>query len=75
MVSLFLKACNAVRKKIYWKFYSFFIDKTFVPRISYSQNGEDIIISGIFESLSTHTIFYLAIVGYHPYSARNTALF
>jgi len=74
-MSLLSKACNAVRSKIYWKFYSFFIDKTFEPRISYSQNGEDIIISGIFESLSKHKIFYIDIGGYHPYCGSNTALF
>ncbi|MDD3574046.1 MAG: hypothetical protein PHD71_03325 [Methanospirillum sp.] len=71
MVSLISKAYNVVRKKIYWKLNSFFIDKTFKPRISYSQNGENLIISGIFESLSKHWIFYLDIGGYHPYSGSN----
>lgn len=75
MISLISKAWNAIQRKIYWKFYSFFIDKTFEPKMSYSQNGEDIIISGIFESLSRHRIFYLDIGGYHPYSGSNTALF
>ncbi len=57
------------------KFTGYFIHKTFEPQISYSQNGEDIIISGIFESLSRHRIFYLDIGGYHPYYGSNTALF
>jgi FkbM family methyltransferase len=74
-MNLLKKAVNAIKSKVYWKTYSFFIDKTFQPRISYSQNGEDILISGIFESLSKKKIFYLEAGGYHPYNGSNTALF
>lgn len=74
-MNLLKKAVNAIKTKIYWKTYSFFIDKTFEPKISYSQNGEDIIVRGIFESLSKKRIFYLEAGGYHPYNGSNTALF
>ena len=72
---LFNKAIKAIKSKFFWKLYSFFIDKTFQPKISYSQNGEDIIIYGIFEALSKKRIFYLDVGGYHPYNGSNTVLF
>lgn len=74
-MNLLNKAIKAIKAKIFWKIYTFFIDKTFQPKISYSQNGEDIIIYGIFEALSKKKIFYLEAGGYHPYSGSNTALF
>ena len=69
------KAIKAIKSKFFWKFYSFFLNKTFQPKISYSQNGEDIIIYGIFEALSKKKIFYLDVGGYHPFTSSNTALF
>jgi FkbM family methyltransferase len=75
IMNLTNKAIKAIKSKFFWKFYSFFIEKTFQPKISYSQNGEDIIIYGIFEALSKKRIFYLDVGGYHPYTGSNTALF
>jgi FkbM family methyltransferase len=75
LMNLFSKAKNAIKSKVFWKTYSFFIDRTFQPKISYSQNGEDIIVYGIFEALSKKKIFYLDAGGYHPYNNSNTALF
>jgi FkbM family methyltransferase len=69
------KAIKAIKSKFFWKFYSFFIDKTFQPKVSYSQNGEDIIIYGIFEALLKKRIFYVDVGGYHPYNGSNTILF
>jgi FkbM family methyltransferase len=74
-MSMLSKAKNAIKSKVFWKTYSFFIDRTFQPKISYSQNGEDIIVYGIFEALSKKNIFYLDVGGYHPYNGSNTALF
>jgi len=74
-MNLLKKALIAIQTKIYWKTYSFFIDKTFEPKISYSQNGEDIIVRGIFEMMSKKKIFYIEAGGYHPYNGSNTALF
>lgn len=74
-MNLFIKAVKAIKSKIFWKIYSFFIDKTFEPKISYSQNGEDIIVYGIFEALSKKIINYVDVGGYHPYNGNNTALF
>jgi FkbM family methyltransferase len=74
-MNLFNKAIKSIKSKVFWKIYSFFIDKTFQAKISYSQNGEDIIVYGIFEALSKKKIFYLDAGGYHPYNGSNTALF
>jgi FkbM family methyltransferase len=74
-MNLLNKAIKAIKSKFFWKFYSLFIDKTFQPKISYSQNGEDIIIFGIFEALSKKRIFYIDIGGYHPYNGSNTIMF
>jgi FkbM family methyltransferase len=74
-MNLLNKAIKAIKSKFFWKFYSFFIDKTFQTKISYSQNGEDIIVYGIFEALSKKRIFYIDIGGYHPYNGSNTVLF
>ncbi len=75
MMDLLHKAKKAITSKVFWKTYTFFIDKTFQPKISYSQNGEDIIIYGIFEALAKKNIFYIDAGGYHPYNGSNTALF
>ena len=75
IMSLFSKVKNAIKSKVFWKTYSFFIDRTSQPKISYSQNGEDIIVHGIFEALSKKKIFYIDVGGYHPYNNSNTALF
>lgn len=74
-MGLLSKAKKAITSKLYWKTYSLFIDTTFEPRLSYSQNGEDIIVHSIFEALSRKTIFYLDAGGYHPFVGSNTALF
>lgn len=74
-MNLLDKAIKAIQSKFFWKMYSFFIDKTYHPKISYSQNGEDIIVFGIFEALSIKKIFYVEAGGYHPYNGSNTALF
>jgi hypothetical protein len=44
------------------------------PRISYAQQGEDIIVQNIFETLEVRTPSYIDIGAYHPFINSNTFL-
>jgi FkbM family methyltransferase len=70
-------------KKIFLLLNIFLIDliifikklKSFRPKISYSQSGEDLIIKFIFDTLQVKNPFYVDIGAHHPYEFSNTALF
>ncbi len=54
------------------------IRKFFIPKfakVSYSQCGEDLIVSHIFRSLSIRDPFYIDIGAHHPFYLSNTAYF